>query len=162
MRLIVILTLGAAVGLSPQILGADSKLLTGKAAMSDWTSDSPGVRRKITVAGLPPPNEKQSTSNGPDIVRQPEGAQWHVPAGFKIEPHASGFRDPRFLLTAPNGDIFLTESRADQIKVLRDTNGGGKRVSSNSTPTAAAARFLPGAFATPSALLFVPAPMSSG
>ena len=38
----------------------------------------------------------------------------------------SGFRDPRFLLTAPNGDIFVAESRANQIKVLRDTKGSGK------------------------------------
>jgi hypothetical protein len=26
--------------------------------------------------------------------------------GFKIDLYADGFRDPRFLLTAPNGDIF--------------------------------------------------------
>src|SRR5947207_12269442 len=30
-------------------------LLTGKAAMGDWKSDAPGVRRKITVQDLPPP-----------------------------------------------------------------------------------------------------------
>ena len=49
-----------------------------------------------------------------------------MPPGFKIEEYASGFRDPRFLLTAPNGDIFVTESHADQIKVLRDADGDGK------------------------------------
>ena len=38
----------------------------------------------------------------------------------------AGFRDPRFLLTAPNGDIFVTESRANQIKVLRDSKNTGK------------------------------------
>jgi glucose/arabinose dehydrogenase len=31
-------------------------LLTGKAAMGDWTSDAPGVTRKITVQDLPPPS----------------------------------------------------------------------------------------------------------
>src|SRR5438034_7236109 len=31
-------------------------LLTGKAAMGDWKSDAPGVRRKITVQDLPPPS----------------------------------------------------------------------------------------------------------
>ena len=86
----------------------------------------PGVRRKITVADLPPPNESRSASNGPNIVQRPAGASLHVPAGFKIEEYASGLRDPRFLLTAPNGDIFVTESRADQIKVMRDTDGDGK------------------------------------
>jgi hypothetical protein len=33
-------------------------VLTGKAAMSDWTSDVPGVTRKITVQDLPPPRSK--------------------------------------------------------------------------------------------------------
>ncbi len=49
-----------------------------------------------------------------------------MPAGFKIEEYARGFRDPRFLRTAPNGDLFVTESRHDQIRVLRDTDGDGK------------------------------------
>jgi len=34
-------------------MAEDAKLLTGKAAMGDWTGDAPGVRRKITVADLP-------------------------------------------------------------------------------------------------------------
>ncbi len=102
------------------------KLLTGRAAMNDWTQDAPGVRHKITTADLPAPNESQSASNGPNVVKQPDGTQLHVPAGFKIEQIASGLRDPRFLLTAPNGDLFVTESRANQIKVLRDTSGDAK------------------------------------
>ena len=85
-------------------------MLTGLAAMSDWTSDAPGVRRKITVDDLPPPNNTRSADNGPDIVVRPNGAQLHVPPGFKIEQYASGLRDPRFLLTAPNGDLFVVEA----------------------------------------------------
>ena len=115
---------------SPKAGAADSsagaKYLTGKAAMGDWTTDAPGVRRKITVADLPEPNSSQSANNSPREVKRPENAQLRVPPGFKIEEYASGFRDPRFLLAAPNGDIFVTESRADQIKVLRDTNLDGK------------------------------------
>ncbi|CAN5580367.1 sorbosone dehydrogenase family protein [soil metagenome] len=102
------------------------KLLTGQAALGDWTSDAPGVRRKITVGDLPPPGETRSASNSPKVVDRPRGAQLHVPAGFKIEEYAAGFRDPRVLLTAPNGDIFVSESRADQIRVLRDQDGDGK------------------------------------
>jgi len=104
----------------------DRKLLTGKAAMGDWTSDVPGVRRKITVDDLPPPNETKSASNGPTVVRRPAGAQLQVLPGFKVEEYAKDFRNPRFLLTAPNGDIFVTESEADRITVLRDTTGDGK------------------------------------
>src|SRR2546423_14810888 len=103
-----------------------STLLTGKGAMGDWESDSPGVRRKITVADLPPPSSNVLAINMPRVARRPPDTQPKVPAGFKVELYASGFRDPRFLLTAPNGDMFVVESRSNQIKVLRDTNADGK------------------------------------
>ena len=58
------------------MFGADSKLLTGRAAMGDWTGDAPGVRRKITIADLPPPNERQSANNRPQIVPGPMGRSY--------------------------------------------------------------------------------------
>ena len=100
--------------------------LTSKAAMGDWKTDTPGVRRTITVEDLPPPSSNVLAINPPHVVRRPADAQPQVPPGFKIVLYASGFRDPRFLLTAPNGDIFVVESRTNQIKVLRDTKGSGK------------------------------------
>ena len=33
--------------------GEHDRLITGKAAMNDWTSDAPGVQRKITAGDLP-------------------------------------------------------------------------------------------------------------
>src|SRR5262245_7138291 len=101
-------------------------LLTGKDAMGDWTSDAPGVRRKITVQDLPPPRSNVLAINRARVSDRPANVQPRVPPGFKIDLYASGFRDPRFLLTAPNGDIFVVESRVNQIKVLRDTKGNGK------------------------------------
>jgi len=95
-------------------------LLTGKAAMSDWNTDAPGVRREITVQDLPAPSSNILSINSPRVVGRPENAQLQVPSGFKIDLYASGFRDPRFLLTAPNGDVFVSESRGNRIKVLRD------------------------------------------
>ncbi len=97
-----------------------ARLLTGKAAMGDWTSDAPGVRRKITVQDLPALSSNILAINPPRVVGRSADAQLQVPPGFKIDLYASGFRDPRFLLTAPNGDIFVSESRRNQIKVLRD------------------------------------------
>jgi len=99
--------------------GRAGDLLTGKTAMGDWTSDAPGVRRKITVANLPPPRSNVLAINPPRLMPGPADAQLKVPLGFKIDMLATGFRDPRFLLTAPNSDIFVVESRADQIKVIR-------------------------------------------
>jgi glucose/arabinose dehydrogenase len=101
-------------------------LLTGKAAMGDWTSDAPGVRRKITVQDLPLPSSNVLAINRARVVDRPADVPLHLPPGFRIELFATGFRDPRFLLTAPNGDVFVVESRANQIKVLRDANGDGK------------------------------------
>ena len=113
---------------TPVVKADDSgtKLLSGTAAMGDWTRDAPGVRRRIAVNDLPPPSSNAWAINRARVVERPAGAQLQVPPGFKIEMYAEGFRDPRYLLTAPNGDIFVAESRTNQIKVLRDTKRSGK------------------------------------
>jgi len=101
-----------------------SPLLVGKDAFGDWTRDAPGVRRRITAADLPPPGSNLLAINSPRVIARPAGAELRAPPGFKVEEYATGFRNPRFLLTAPNGDIFVTESEANEIKVVRP-NGGG-------------------------------------
>src|SRR6184192_487746 len=108
------------------VAAESGRLLTGKAAMGDWAADAPGVRRKIAVNDLPAPSSNILAINRARVVDRPAGAQLRVPPGFRVELYASRFRDPRFLLNAPNGDIFVVESRANQIKVLRDTKGIGK------------------------------------
>src|ERR1700740_3058760 len=80
-------------------------VLTGKASMGDWTTDAPGVRRKITVSDLPPPSSNFLAIKPPRVVAQPAGAQPQVMPGFKVEQYATGLENPRFLLTAPNGDL---------------------------------------------------------
>ena len=115
-------SLGVSIGAAAE----SGTLLTGKAAMGDWTSDAPGVRRKITVTDLPAPSSNILAINRAHVVERPAGAQLRVPPGFTIELYAGGFRDPRFLLTAPNSDIFVVESRANRIKVLRDTKHAGQ------------------------------------
>src|SRR5919198_1399970 len=70
-------------------LAEASKVLTGKAAMGDWTTDGPGVRRKITVQDLPPPGNNALAINPPRVVDRPGGAQLQVPPGFKIDMFAA-------------------------------------------------------------------------
>src|SRR2546428_5218167 len=120
--------IAASFSVATQIAAAaeSGRLLTGKAAMGDWAADAPGVRRKIAVNDLPVPSSNVFAINRARVVDRPANAQPQVPPGFRIDLYASGFRDPRFLLTAPNGDIFVTESRANQIKVLRDSKDDGK------------------------------------
>jgi glucose/arabinose dehydrogenase len=93
-------------------------LFTGKDALGDWATDAPGVQRRIAPGDLPAPDRNESTYNPPRVVARPSGAELRAPPGFKIEQIASDLRDPRFLLTAPKGDIFISESRAGQIKIM--------------------------------------------
>src|SRR5207249_5295827 len=104
----------------------NTAVLTGKVAMGDWTKDAPGVRRKITVQDLPAPSSNVLAINLPRVARRPADARLQVPPGFKTDLYADGFRDPRFLLTAPNGDVLVVESRANRIKALRDSKATGK------------------------------------
>src|SRR5688500_8133463 len=101
-------------------------LLTGEAALGDWTTDAPGVRRKITPADMPKPYATKSVDNGPRNISRPEGAWPQAPAGFKVDLFAEGLRNPRVIVTAPNGDLFVAESRANRVRVLRDVDKDGK------------------------------------
>ncbi len=92
----------------------------------DWSHDAPGKRHRVDLAELPPVFATESAHNGPHEVKRPEGAMPQVPKGFKIDVYTSGLRNPRYLLTAPNGDIFVAETGASRIKVLRDTNKTGQ------------------------------------
>jgi len=101
-------------------------VLTGQAALGDWTTDAPGVRRRITVADLPPPYATPSVDRGAKMVPRPADAWPKAPEGFKVEQLASGLENPRSIITAPNGDLFISESRPNRIRVLRDADGDGK------------------------------------
>jgi glucose/arabinose dehydrogenase len=101
-------------------------VLTGEAALGDWTTDAPGVRRRLTPADMPKPYDTRSVDNGPRMIPRPQGAMPQVPAGFKVEEFATGLNNPRVVITAPNGDVFVAESRANRVRVLRDADGDGK------------------------------------
>lgn len=69
------LSVGALLSLVCLTLAAqeNGKLLIGKPAMGDWTGDALEIRRKITVADLPPPNDTRSANNGPRVAAHPPG-----------------------------------------------------------------------------------------
>jgi glucose/arabinose dehydrogenase len=93
---------------------------------TDFRYEKPGTVRKITVKDLPQPYATQSSNNGADLVARPQDAWPIAPAGFKVELYATGLENPRTLRTAPNGDIFLTESEAGRIRIFRGLTGDGK------------------------------------
>jgi len=93
---------------------------------TDFRYEKPGVTRKITVADLPQPYATRSSNNGAELVARPENAWPVAPAGFKVELYAAGLDNPRWLRTAPNGDIFLAESDPGRIRVFRGMTSDGK------------------------------------
>lgn len=101
-------------------------VLRGADAFGDWRSDKPGTIRLIRPQDLPKPGATASASNMSRIVPRPASAVPRVPAGFKIELFASGLSGPRIIRTAPNGDIFVVETRAGRIRILRSDAGAAK------------------------------------
>ncbi len=109
---------------------APAVVKTGKDALGDWTTDVPGLRRKITTGDLPAPFDTPSANNGAKMTKRPEGAWPKVPEGFKVDEFATGLDNPRAIMTAPNGDIFVAESRPQgkpgHVQVLRNSDNDGK------------------------------------
>lgn len=118
------LILAAGTVAAPTFLTAQT--LTGQDAFTDYSKEHPGVRRKVTLADLPEPKPDESVDNGPPVVPKPDNAWPVAPAGFKVELYAQGFTEPRLIRTAPNGDLFLADSKAGEIKILRGVTGDGK------------------------------------
>src|SRR5215813_7304781 len=93
---------------------------------TDYRGQKPGVVHKITPHDLPAPFESKSVDNGPKLVPRPSNAWPEAPPGFKVEQYAVGLENPRLIRPAPNGDLFLAESRPGRIKVLRGIDSSGK------------------------------------
>jgi glucose/arabinose dehydrogenase len=124
---------------------APQQTITGQAAFADWNQQQPGVRRKITVADLPEPKPDEAVDNTPHVISRPADAWPIAPAGFKVTLYAGGdstpmqradnkevmtlsggtFTMPRLIRTAPNGDLFLADSGAGTIFILRGVGPDG-------------------------------------
>jgi len=98
----------------------------GGSPFYDYTAEKPGQVRQITLKDLPEPGATKSAVNPPEPAERPAGAIPKVPSGFQVNIYADGFDEPRQLRTAPNGDVFLTESDKGEIKILRGLTKEGK------------------------------------
>ena len=105
---------------------ATTTVLTGKAALGSFETDAPGVRRRITLADLPAPYDTPSVDRGAHVIPRPDGAWPKAPVGFRVEEFITHLDNPRKIITAPNGDIFVAESGPNRIRILRDSTGAGK------------------------------------
>src|SRR5215831_15261679 len=123
------------------------RLSTGSSPLGTWTAERPGTEdlephaevavdlrteqparsRTIKRGSLPAPNLQALTlTSASKLVSRPPGTMPKAPDGFQVSVYAEGFNYPRKLQTAPNGDIFLAESRLGEIKVLHGITVEGK------------------------------------
>jgi len=146
MRLLKFSLLAAAASLTTIGSIAQQPLLTGQAAFTDYSQQAPGVRHKITLSDLPEPKPAESVQNTAHIIVRPANAWPIAPAGFKVTLYAGGdaapmqrsdnkehmqlsggtFTQPRIVRTAPNGDIFLADTGAGTVFVMRGIGPDGK------------------------------------
>jgi glucose/arabinose dehydrogenase len=106
-------------------------LFAGPLALAQLTfqgsqQDAAGLKHhEITVAQMPRPFATQSAARPSHIISAPRDARLHLPPGFTIATYAEGFENPRWMALAPNGDVFVAESDAGRIAVLRDPQHTG-------------------------------------
>ena len=93
---------------------------TGDAAQPIATTTSGLGHHEIRVDQLPAPFATKSAGNPPTISNRPSNAQLHLPPGFHIALYATGIDDPRNMILAPNGDVIVAQSGANQISILRN------------------------------------------
>jgi len=128
------------------VFAQNGQVVTGQAAFADWNQQQPGIRRKITLADLPEPKPDEAVNNTAHVIPKPRDAWPIAPAGFKVTLYAGGdnapmqradntehmaqakgtFTMPRLVRSAPNGDIFLSDSGAGIVFVMRGVGADGK------------------------------------
>jgi glucose/arabinose dehydrogenase len=102
------------------------------------------------IVNLPPPFLTKSVRNYCKVIGWPTGKTPIAPSGFKVSLYAGGLDNPRNILVAKNGDVFIAEANteikglekigasiigatksedlnksANNIILFRDTNGDG-------------------------------------
>ncbi len=95
----------------------------GAAAYGDWRTSAPGIERLIRAQDMPAPYASASARNVSKLVPRPAGAELQLPPGFAVSAYITGFKTPRQMKLAPNGDIFLADSEAKEIRVIRAAPG---------------------------------------
>jgi glucose/arabinose dehydrogenase len=124
MSVVVVVVMGSTTPLPAE------QIRSGEAAFGDWRDDAPGVQRLIKPSDLPKPAMEESVANFPDKAEPQPNAKPKLPDGFDAEAFATGLEGPRVIRFAPNGDMFVADSKADQVRVYRLDKTGGKPAAS--------------------------------
>lgn len=118
--------LAAAVAGFPLHDGTGAQQDASRRVFTDFRDERPGVVHKITLADLPPPMATPAVNNPPTVIARPQEALPQALPGYVVALYADGLENPRLIRTAPNGDVFVAESRPGRVKVLRGANADGR------------------------------------
>jgi glucose/arabinose dehydrogenase len=80
---------------------------------------------KISISELPPPYKTESASRPPEVIPIPEKPSFQVPPGFKVNIFAENLESPRWLALTPTGEVLVTETKENRIRLLKDSNKDG-------------------------------------
>ncbi|WP_009631449.1 PQQ-dependent sugar dehydrogenase [Synechocystis sp. PCC 7509] len=80
---------------------------------------------RINVATLPKPFASNSASNSAEVIPIPQNPTLRVPQGFTVNVFAENLDRPRWLALTPSGEVLVTETRQNRIRLLSDTNSDG-------------------------------------
>ncbi|MGH6888180.1 MAG: PQQ-dependent sugar dehydrogenase [Rhizomicrobium sp.] len=103
---------------------ATTLLLLALVGTEAHAADAPGQRFSISPASLPKPYATPAVDNTSEAVSKPAGALPKAPAGFTVSVFAANTPHARWMTVAPNGDVFLAESDAGKVVVLRPSTDG--------------------------------------
>ena len=107
---------------------APSPTLTGKAAFGSWRDDAPGQAASYH-RGCAAGSQRNAflaqpgSCSGQTAGRAAQGAR----LGSRSSNSPAGSSSPALMRVAPNGDIFVAESGAGRIRVLRPDDSGDRR-----------------------------------
>ncbi|HEV3192289.1 MAG TPA: sorbosone dehydrogenase family protein [Polyangiaceae bacterium] len=106
--------------------GSSTATMRMRAPPAASAAGAVGGHTDIRFEDLPAPDVGNDADNDPHYVPHPAGAELRLPPHFSIQPFSEGdFDNPRWLALAPNGDVFLSDSRVGKVWVLRDARGTG-------------------------------------
>ncbi|MEA5469114.1 sorbosone dehydrogenase family protein [Spirulina sp. 06S082] len=80
---------------------------------------------RISLDRLPNPFSTSSASKSPQVVSIPNNPSLNVPQGFQVNIFADNLDRPRWLALTPTGDVLVTETRQNRIRLLKDKDGDG-------------------------------------
>jgi glucose/arabinose dehydrogenase len=94
-------------------------LAQGGSPFSDFRTERPGAMYRIALADLPAPYATRHVDNPPTVVPRPAGAVPQTLPGYSATLYADGLENPRLIRVAPNGDLFVAESKPGRVRVIR-------------------------------------------